>query len=260
METNPGTVAQPLGTEGRSAAVASAVHARGDGPTRVFDHGHDVAATETLDQVLGSMSHAVFNALNSIMAASQLAGMQIAQGRVDEGRASLRRVDSECSRAARLLRDGCGLATLRVPDTRDGVDVGELVGGCAQAWFGFGDVQARIESGLPRVRGQATALKRLFAEILQNAFEFGAERVIVSATADLERRAVRIEFRDDGPGLPDRPVPSLFESFTTSDPAEHSGLGLAAAARIVAAYDGAIGVDDASRGAAFWVRLPFARA
>jgi len=232
-------------------AGAGAARAHGDG-----NHSEQ-AAIENLEQILGSMVHAISNSLNSVMAASQLANLLITQGRLDEAKASLNRVEDECARAARLVRDGRNLATLRVPDSLDGVDVGALLTSCAAACTDLGEVRVECEADLPLVHGQADALKRLFVEILDNAFQFGAHNIAVSAKRDAEHDAVRIDFRDDGPGVNLRPD-TLFESFVTSDPAEHSGLGLAIATRIAAAYDGSVGLDESPGGAVFWVRLPVA--
>lgn|GEM_PF-952204 len=212
------------------------------------------ATPESFSQIIGSLAHAVSNSLNSIMAATQLANMLIAQGRADDARISLDRAEQECLRAARLLRDGRNLATLEVPGEMGGVDVAGLLSVCAEACSDLGNVRVECERGLPLVHGQADALKRMFVEILDNAFQFGGREVTVTATVDREVDTVLIEFADDGSGVRIR-SPGIFESFTTSEPAEHSGLGLAFAAKIAAAYGGLVGCDGAHRGARFWVRL-----
>ncbi|HLI17063.1 MAG TPA: HAMP domain-containing sensor histidine kinase [Rhodanobacteraceae bacterium] len=214
----------------------------------------DTATAESCSQVIDSMVHAVSNSLNSIMAASQLANLLITQDRFGEARVSLERLEEECLRAARLLRDGRNLATLEIPDSVGGADVAMLLTSCAAACSDLGEVRIECEADLPPVHAQADALKRLFVEVLDNAFQFGAHEVTVIARAD-GPDDVRIEFRDDGPGIRIASA-KLFESFVTSEPAEHSGLGLAFAARIAAAYGGAIGLGDSSAGATFWVRLP----
>jgi signal transduction histidine kinase len=217
------------------------------------------ATPENFGQVIGSLAHAVSNSLNSIMAASQLANMLIAQNRADDARISLDRAEQECLRAARLLRDGRNLATLEVPGEMGGVDVTGLLSVCAEACSDLGSVRVECERGLPLVHGQADALKRLFVEILDNAFQFGGREVAVTASANREMGTVLIEFADDGSGVRVQ-SPAIFESFMTSEPAEHSGLGLAFAAKIAAAYGGAVGCNVAHRGARFWVRLPIAGA
>ena len=229
-------------------------HPTGAG-AKARDGNHSEQATiETLEEILGSMVHAISNSLNSVMAASQLANLLITQGRLEEAKTSLDRVEDECARAARLVRDGRNLATLRVPDSLDGVDVAALLASCAAACTDLGEVRVDCEADLPLVHGQADALKRLFVEILDNAFQFGGREVTVTATVDREVDTVLIEFADDGSGVRIR-SPGIFESFTTSEPAEHSGLGLAFAAKIAAAYGGLVGCDGAHRGARFWVRL-----
>lgn len=232
-------------------AGVDAVRASVDAPP------NEQAPVETVDQILGSMVHAISNSLNSVMAASQLANLLITQGRLEEAKASLDRVEEECSRTARLLRDGRNLATLRVPEPLDGVDVATLLASCAAACTDLGEVRVDCDADLPLAHGQADALKRLFVEILDNAFQFGARNIQVSANADRGQGVVRIEFRDDGPGVRIQRA-TLFESFVTSEPAEHSGLGLAIATQIAAAYDGAVGLGESSEGAVFWVRLPLA--
>lgn len=213
------------------------------------------AAPESYSQIIGSLAHALSNSLNSIMAATQLANMLIAQNRADDARISLDRAEQECLRAARLLRDGRNLATLEVPGGTGGVDVAALLFVCAEACSDLGNVRVECESGLPLVHGQADALKRLFVEILDNAFQFGGAEVVVTAGVDRELGTVLIQFADDGSGVRVQ-SPAIFESFMTSEPAEHSGLGLAVATKIATAYGGAIGCDGAHQGTRFWVRLP----
>lgn len=212
---------------------------------------------ESFSQVIGSLAHAVSNSLNSIMAATQLANMLLAQDRTDDARISLDRAEQECLRAARLLRDGRNLATLEVPGELGGVDVAALLSACAEACSDLGNVRVECERGLPLVHGQADALKRLFVEILDNAFQFGGSEVTVTANSERGTGNVVIDFADDGAGVHVH-SPAIFESFTTSEPAEHSGLGLAVAAKIAAAYGGAVGCEGAHQGARFWVRLPAA--
>lgn len=236
---------QSMAAHGSTGAGAG--HAFGAQPT-------DTATAESSSQVIDSMVHAVSNSLNSIMSASQLANLLISQDRAGEARVSLNRLEEECLRAARLLRDGRNLATLEVPDPVGGVDVAMMLTSCAAACSDLGEVHVECEADLPPVHAQADALKRMFVEILDNAFQFGAHNVTVIARAD-GPDDVLIEFRDDGPGIRVASA-KLFESFVTSEPAEHNGLGLAFAARIAAAYNGAIGLGDSPGGARFWIRLP----
>ena len=57
-------------------------HPAGAGANARDGNHSEQAAVETLEQILGSMVHAVSNSLNSVMAASQLANLLITQGRL----------------------------------------------------------------------------------------------------------------------------------------------------------------------------------
>ncbi|HEX7369595.1 MAG TPA: HAMP domain-containing sensor histidine kinase [Rhodanobacteraceae bacterium] len=230
------------------------VDARRDGVAAL---PHDGAApVEGVDELVGSMVHAVSNALNSIMSASQLANLLMTQRRIGEARISLDRLEEECLRAARLLRDGRNLVVLKAPESTTGVELSTLLGVCAAACTDLGNVTVHCDRDMPRVRGQADALKRLFVEIMDNAFQFGAQNMVITASVEAGGESALIEFKDDGPGVAIHPT-ALFEPFVSSEPTEHCGLGLAFAGKIAAAYGGAIGAGESVDGAVFWVQLPF---
>lgn len=211
------------------------------------------AANHEVGTVLGEMSHAVVNALNTIAAASELASLLIARADPAEATEPLSRIESECMRAARLLRDGRELMMFAIEPRRDSVDVGAVVGACAEPFAHR--VQVEIDDALPAQRADANALRRAFTEILNNAFQFGATRVRVAVRRAVGGRAIRVEFHDDGPGFA-MPVARLFDAFYSTRPAEHSGVGLVLAARIATVHGGRLGVDDSSDGTTFWIELP----
>ena len=62
-------------------------------------------------------------------------------------------------------------------------------------------------------------------------------------TADATRKNAVLEILDDGPGIPDAKLETVFDRFYTERPSgegfgEHSGLGLSIARQIVDAYNG----------------------
>lgn len=163
--------------------------------------------------------------------------------------------DPEVVTSPDLLQDG-RVAAFELPESTDGVDIAALLVACAEGCSDLGDVEVDCEADLPRVRGDAHALQRLFLEILDNAFESGARAIVAQVGSD-GGDTVCVEFRDDGRAGRGRSRRTL-QPFATSRPEKRNGLGLAVAARIAAAYEGAMGLGDASDGAVFWVRLPFA--
>lgn len=96
----------------------------------------------------------------------------------------------------------------------------------------------------------------MFAEIvrnlLKNAGEAGATRVVVTASVSADR--LEVEIVDDGPGVPDAAIDLVFAWFHTTR-ATGSGLGLPLSRRIAEALGGSLELV-AARPATFRLRLP----
>lgn len=103
------------------------------------------------------------------------------------------------------------------------------------------------------VTGQSLGLKRLFANLIDNALKHGraceVRLLIVGAQ-------VRVEVADDGPGVPEAERERIFEPFVRLSEGG-AGLGLAAARSIARAHGGEIIAEGAAGGGAvFVVTLP----
>jgi signal transduction histidine kinase len=101
---------------------------------------------------------------------------------------------------------------------------------------------------------------QVFRNILENAIaacpEFGRIVVECISTRLAGQLGLQIVFRDNGPGLPDGECDRIFDPFFTTKK-NGTGLGMAIAARIVAAHGGQIEARNApGRGAEFIVSLP----
>jgi signal transduction histidine kinase len=125
------------------------------------------------------------------------------------------------------------------------------------------DVQVALD-GLPLIQGDQHQLMQLFTNLLINAYEAMEGRGRISITAErvrLEdgsegRDAVRVEVRDDGPGIPQDVADKVFDPFFSTKP-QGSGLGLAIVRKIVDAHDGRIDLKTtAGQGTTIRVTLP----
>ncbi len=123
-----------------------------------------------------------------------------------------------------------------------------------------------FEAGLPEVHGHASRLGQVFLNLLVNAAQAidvgGADKNEIRVTA---RRAsadrVAVEITDTGRGIPPSSIGRIFDPFyTTKDPGEGLGLGLAISHQIVGAMEGEMTVESApGRGSTFRVTLSVAR-
>lgn len=124
---------------------------------------------------------------------------------------------------------------------------------------GGGDVS--LEGGRPQViDGDALALQRLFANLIDNAVKYGGgAQVRLFAEAG---EAV-VEVRDEGPGLPASELEQVFEPFYRTEPSRNRdtggiGLGLAVARSVARAHGGDVTLRSAASGLIAAVRLPLA--
>ncbi|MBV8685448.1 MAG: HAMP domain-containing histidine kinase [Alphaproteobacteria bacterium] len=108
---------------------------------------------------------------------------------------------------------------------------------------------------LPRLAAPAEMIVAVLETLIENSRQAGAGRVKLAAERDGVR--VRIDLRDDGPGIPAADHERIFEPFHTGRRAQGgSGLGLAIARSLLDACGGTIVSLAAERGAWFEIRLP----
>jgi signal transduction histidine kinase len=109
----------------------------------------------------------------------------------------------------------------------------------------------------------AQKIRMVLRNLLENAVKYSlpdSRAVEVSAAHNGERVIIRVT--DDGPGIPERDMASLFEPFFRVDRSRSKktggyGLGLSISKRIVEAHGGTIAVENhLNRGASFVVTLP----
>lgn len=102
---------------------------------------------------------------------------------------------------------------------------------------------------LPQLPLRPLAVKRLVANLVDNAFHYGAEPVEVHSHR--LPNGVRLSVLDHGPGLPPEYLESLFQPFTRLDQAragKGSGLGLAIARRIARLHGGELTLHNRPQG------------
>lgn len=141
-------------------------------------------------------------------------------------------------------------------------------------------LKAQLGDGLPLVLADATQMQQVVINLVNNAMQAigtGAGRIdvrlsTISGNIDLVDAPpslslmrtnhpgpiLKLEVRDDGPGMDAATRARVFEPFFTTKPVdEGTGLGLAVVHGIVLAHDGTIVVDsEPGKGAAFAIYLP----
>ncbi|GAA6183951.1 MULTISPECIES: two-component system sensor histidine kinase EnvZ [Alteromonadaceae] len=106
-------------------------------------------------------------------------------------------------------------------------------------------------SELPMLMIRRVAIKRVLDNLIENAFRYGSQNILITSGHDKRNRQVFFEVRDYGPGIPEENIEDLFQPFTQGDKARGSGgsgLGLAIIKRIVGLHKGKIELSNHSEG------------
>lgn len=122
-------------------------------------------------------------------------------------------------------------------------------------------IEVEGEKGLA-VPGNEGLLVQAVSNFVDNAIKYASSGGVVRITAAAEGGMARISVSDEGPGIPERDRPRLFERFYRVDKARSrdsggTGLGLSIAKHIALAHSGSVRVESAEgSGSAFSILLP----
>ncbi len=220
-----------------------------------------------LGQTMSGVAHELNNPLGAILALAERLRLQ---GATTPLAAGLRTLHKEAERAARIARQLLTFARKR-HTTRLMVPVNEVVAETARLReadlqrAGIG-VDLALADDLPDVFADPHQLQQVVLNLLINAehamVREAVGRRITLRTVLEDTDSVRVEVRDDGPGMSEDVLAHIFDPFfTTKDVGEGTGLGLSVAQAIVAEHGGRLFAESsAGNGATFAIVLPAAGA
>ena len=230
---------------------------------------------EAKQQLLRDVSHELRSPLTRL----QLA-LSLARREHSGGDRYLARIACEADRLEQLIARTLKLVRLErsanAPFEQRSVDIGELLHNIAADVAIEADARGcLVNVQAPErllVRGDPELLRSAFENVIRNAVRFSPVGgvVVVSARCVTQRdvgETVEIAVHDSGPGVPEKELGLIFEPFYRVDAARAhqgaagEGLGLAIAARALAAHGGAIGAHNSPGGGlTVVVTLPFSDA
>jgi len=223
---------------------------------RHFDHMAE--RLEALMQAQRRLLHDVSHELRSPLARLQAAA-GLARQRPSQAESSLDRIEREAGRLDALLGEVLTLSRLEagMPGSKaEAFDLGELIEAIVE--------DARFESaakgvavvcpdlGEIRIQGHAELIYRAIENLVRNAVKHSppGSGVTIEVKPGGGGSSVDIAIIDQGPGVPEGQLASLFEPFFRVPAAgiQGFGLGLAIARRAVEAHRGSIRVSNRPEG------------
>jgi signal transduction histidine kinase len=226
------------------------------------------------DDFISTVTHELRTPLTSMRAFSEIL-LDNPEQPADERERFLRILLDEIERLTRLINQVLDLSKLesgRAEWEIEDVDLRELVRDSVAATAQLfrereTKVALRLPEAAPVVATDRDRVKQVLLNLLSNAAKFcepGHGRVVVELSADGD--AVRVDVRDNGPGIRPEDQELIFDKFrqggeAMTDRPRGTGLGLPISREIVTYLGGVLWVQSApGRGATFSFKLPVARA
>ncbi|HTH43862.1 MAG TPA: ATP-binding protein [Oxalicibacterium sp.] len=233
----------------------------------VFDDISDVISAQrsiAWGEVARRLAHEIKNPLTPIQLSAERMQMKLIGKLSDADAAMLERgtetIVSQVSAMKRMVDDFRDYAKTP-PAVLSALDLNALIEEILHLYLAGDDrdiIHATLAEGLPQVMGDATQLRQVIHNLLQNAQDAVSEHVKRDAppridllTEEIHYRspdgavsnAVRLTITDNGPGFSPKILAHAFEPYVTSKP-RGTGLGLAMVKKIVEEHGGRIDVKN----------------
>jgi signal transduction histidine kinase/DNA-binding response OmpR family regulator len=220
------------------------------------------------DQFLSTMSHELRTPLNAVLGFSDLLADERYGPLNDRQQRYVNHIHTGGKHLLKLISDILDLSKIeagRMELCREDVTVSSAFAEVISALYPLAEKksQALLQQVEPHlhVRADAMRFKQMLMNLAGNAIKFTPEGGRIELAARKVDDQVRVEVRDNGPGIPFEQQQRIFEAFfrltETGSATEGTGLGLAITARLVELHGSKLGIESQpGGGACFYFSLP----
>ncbi|HEX7696198.1 MAG TPA: response regulator, partial [Candidatus Acidoferrum sp.] len=222
------------------------------------------------DQFLSTMSHELRTPLNAVLGFSDLLADESYGSLDDRQRSYVEHIHTGGKHLLTLISDILDLSKIeagRMELTNESLRVEAIFGEVLSVMRPLADKKSQSLSknsqpGLV-VRADSVRFKQVLMNLLGNAIKFTPKGGSIELGAHLAGGRVRVEVRDNGPGIPPAEQQRIFEAFyrlhELGKKTEGTGLGLAITHRLVELHGGELTLDsEVGKGSCFYFSLPVA--
>jgi nitrogen fixation/metabolism regulation signal transduction histidine kinase len=248
------------------------LEAAGGGYVVVFDDITQLVAAQRATawgEVARRLAHEIKNPLTPIQLSAERLQAKLAPRLGPEEAQTLDRatqtIVNQVAAMKRMVDDFSDYARLPLPTLTE-LDLNHLVTEVLTLYEeSRAVIVARLGEDLPPVLGDATQLRQVIHNLLQNAEDALAGHADPRIEVRTERAGgrVRLSVLDNGGGFPEGVMKRVFEPYVTTKP-KGTGLGLAIVKKIIDEHHGSVNVENRVRsteeggGAAVTIALPLA--
>jgi PAS domain S-box-containing protein len=220
------------------------------------------------DQFLSTMSHELRTPLNAVLGFSDLLADERYGSLNDRQQRYIAHIHTGGKHLLKLISDILDLSKIeagRMELAREDVLVASAFAEVISALYPLAEKksQALLQQVEPQLRVHADALrfKQVLMNLVGNAVKFTPEGGRIELVARELDSQVRIEVRDNGPGIAPEQQQRIFEAFVrlaqSGATTEGTGLGLAITSRLVELHGGKLGIESQpGEGTCFYFSLP----
>jgi nitrogen fixation/metabolism regulation signal transduction histidine kinase len=237
----------------------------GDARLMVFDDITEVVSAQrsaAWSEVARRLAHEIKNPLTPIQLSAERLQLKLepqltdpaAQAMLQRSVATIVAQVQSMKQLVNEFRDYARLPSARMAP----VDLNGLV---AEVLALYGDAQehghliAQMEPSLPRIEGDATQLRQVVHNLVQNALDAASiwPDALVTVRTESSRdesgrlRSVRLKVEDNGPGFPENVLNRAFEPYVTTK-SKGTGLGLAVVKKIADEHNARVRIVNLGRG------------
>lgn len=214
------------------------------------------------DEIKTSLLRAVSHDLRTPLMAIAAAGEALQSETInhDDRAALAATVTEQADRLSELVLKLLDLSRLQAGEVhprRDWCAIDELVQTAVDDSRESGRVEMLADEDVPLVRADGALLERAFANLIENALRHSGDGP-VTVTIRRSGAHVRVRVVDQGPGIEESELESVFEPFHRGDAdGQGAGLGLAIVKGMVEANGGEVWAESLpGQGATFTIDLP----
>jgi PAS domain S-box-containing protein len=225
-------------------------------------------ASKFKDQFLSTMSHELRTPLNAVLGFSDLLADERYGPLNDRQQRYVGHIHSGGKHLLRLISDILDLSKIeagRMELTREQVTVASAFAEVISSLYPLAEKksQALLQQVAPNlcVHADAMRFKQALMNLAGNAIKFTPDGGRIELAARQVGDQVRVEVRDNGPGIPPEQQQRIFEAFfrlaQTDSATEGTGLGLAITARLVELHGSKLEIESQpGEGTCFYFALP----
>jgi two-component system NtrC family sensor kinase len=205
-----------------------------------------------MGQTIAMISHHVKNILQGVRGGSYLIEMGLSDDNMDLIRKGWDIVDRNQERIHHLMTDMLSFSKERQPNLL-AASIAETVADICESMQARADelnIQFDVEydATVPVSNFDAEAIHRAILNVVVNAFDAveGSDnaRVLIQTQFDAANNQMMVVVSDNGPGIPDDQLESIFDFFESNKGARGTGLGLAVSRKVMREHGGDILVES----------------